>query len=260
MQFPRHNRTVHQQGRERPQYQRAKSADTSCRIRASVTKPHKPHETASRNTPQRSLSPRVHDAAERNRQTACKLQLNTVRLPALIAVLIYSVTGAAASVETTARINRHTDLDRLAFKLANSDTMRLPFPPQPDLATPAHSQAGPSAPAPVSSPPNSSIQPTPERTSRTERSSILIPFDSSVGAAAFKQRDQLVVVFDTERPIDLSPLRADPVYGKATINMLPGAIVMRLPLPDGIWASLEQEPDGWRIVLQAELQAYRPPP
>lgn len=145
-----------------------------------------------------------------------------MRRSVLIVVLIYSATSAVASV------------------------------------TPAHPQTGPSAPALTPPPPNLSIQPTSERSGRTDRSSILIPFDPSVGAAAFKQRDQLVVVFDAERPIDLSPLQADPVYGRATIYMLPGASVMRLPLPNGIWASLEREPDGWRIVLQTERPVLSP--
>jgi hypothetical protein len=183
-----------------------------------------------------------------------------VRRSALLAVLIYSATGAVASAETTAWTTRYTDLDRPAFKLANSDTVRLPFPPEPNPATPAHPQTGPFAPAPVPPQPNLSIQPTPEMADRTGRSSVLVPFDPSVGAAAFNQRDQLVVVFDTERPIDLSPLRADPVYGKATMNILPGASVMRLPLPDGIWASLEREPEGGASFCKQNARCYRQPP
>jgi hypothetical protein len=181
-----------------------------------------------------------------------------MRRSALVAVLIYySASSAVASAPTSARTSSYTRLDPPAFKLASSDTVRLPLPPDPNPTAPAGPQTAPSGPAPIP-PPNLSIQSTPKRTDRTDRSSILVPLDPSVGAAAFKQQDQLVVVFDTERPIDLSPLRADPVYGKAAINMFPGASVMRLPLPKGTWASLEREPEGWRIVLQTERPTLIP--
>lgn len=178
-----------------------------------------------------------------------------MRRPTLIAALICSTAGAAASSAPTPRTDTgHAGFGRSVANLASPNTVHLPLPPDPSRVDHADQQPKAPEPTPAHPPPNLSIQPTSETADQTGDPSVLLPFDPSVGAAAFQQRDQLVVVFDTERPIDLSPLQDDPVFSKVAMNILPDASVMRLPVPSGTWAALKREPDGWRIVLQT-----RPP-
>ena len=60
-----------------------------------------------------------------------------------------------------------------------------------------------------------------------------VPFETNIGAAAFRRGDAALIVFAERRPIDLGGLRAHPVLGGATVQILPEATVMRLPLPAG---------------------------
>jgi hypothetical protein len=76
---------------------------------------------------------------------------------------------------------------------------------------------------------------------------LYLPFPSTVGVAAFRRGGSAVVVFDERRPIDLSGLRDDPVFGKATIQLLPTATVLRLPLPRERFLAISQAAQAWRV-------------
>ena len=58
-----------------------------------------------------------------------------------------------------------------------------------------------------------------------------LPFDASVGAAAFRNSAEGYVVFDERKPIDLRAVKDDPVFGGAAVTLLQAATVLRLPLP-----------------------------
>lgn len=74
-----------------------------------------------------------------------------------------------------------------------------------------------------------------------------IPLPATVGAAAFRRGNTAMVVFDDRRPIDLSGLHDDPVFGSAVVEVLPAATVLRFPLPPGRDLALTQTPQAWRI-------------
>jgi hypothetical protein len=87
-----------------------------------------------------------------------------------------------------------------------------------------------------------------------------VPFAANTAAAAFRRGDTAVVVFDERRPVDLAPLQADPVFGNASIQLLPAATVVRLKLPASLSLRLERVPAGWTVVAvpEAEFRAPRP--
>lgn len=76
---------------------------------------------------------------------------------------------------------------------------------------------------------------------------LMLPFDRQAGAAAFRRGNMLVVVFDNNKPVDLAPVAADPVFGQASFSLLPTGAVLTLPLKAGEPASVRREPDGWLI-------------
>ena len=80
---------------------------------------------------------------------------------------------------------------------------------------------------------------------------ISLPFGRGVAAAAFRRGGQGIVVFDVARPIDMSPLAADPVFGAARIHLLPDATVLRVKL--GWTQAIRLSPDsgGWTVTVAA---------
>ena len=88
-------------------------------------------------------------------------------------------------------------------------------------------------------------------------SAIVLPFAAGVGAAAFRQGDAALVVFDARRPIDLSGVAGDPAFAAARIGLLPDATTLSLPLPAGSALRLARRADGW---LVAAVPAASPVP
>ncbi len=78
-------------------------------------------------------------------------------------------------------------------------------------------------------------------------SAFIVPFASTTGAAAFQTGAGTLVVFDERRPIDLSPLRDDPVFVHADVQLLPSGTLLRLSVPQGVSVGLSPMPRGWRI-------------
>ena len=76
---------------------------------------------------------------------------------------------------------------------------------------------------------------------------IQIPFSGSTGAAMFSRGPETWVLFDERRPIDLSGLRGDPVFGKADVTLQTAATVLHLTIPPGQAPLLSHAPAGWRI-------------
>jgi hypothetical protein len=79
-------------------------------------------------------------------------------------------------------------------------------------------------------------------------SAFIVPFGDATGAAVFQCRGGTFVVFDERRPVDMAALHLDPVFGQASVQLLPGGTLLRLPVPSGISIALSRAPQGWRIV------------
>jgi hypothetical protein len=89
-------------------------------------------------------------------------------------------------------------------------------------------------------------------------SAFLVPFDSGTGAAAFRGGDATYAVFDERLPVDMSGLRADPVFGAATVQLLPNGTLFRIPLPPSLSLALTQMPQGWRIAALTTTPKEQP--
>jgi len=78
---------------------------------------------------------------------------------------------------------------------------------------------------------------------------ILVPFDREVAAAAFPRDGAAHVIFDDSKPVDLSELKDDPVFGGARITLLPAATGLTLHLAPGKRLTLHRRPDGWVVAV-----------
>ncbi len=86
----------------------------------------------------------------------------------------------------------------------------------------------------------------------------LVPFDSTTGAAAFQSGDSTYVVFDERRPVDMAALTADPVFGSASVQLLPTGTLLRIPHPAALSIALTQMQQGWRIAALASTPKQEP--
>jgi tetratricopeptide (TPR) repeat protein len=89
-------------------------------------------------------------------------------------------------------------------------------------------------------------------------SGFLIPFNSTTGAASFRSGDSTYVVFDERRPVDMSALRSDPAFSAASVRLLPGGTLFRIPLPQNRSVMLTQMPQGWRLVVLTTVLKQQP--
>jgi hypothetical protein len=126
--------------------------------------------------------------------------------------------------------------------------------------TPAPAPAPPATLAPASVAP-ASLAPAPAAASApialaatrgdmppgTKGSAALLPFAASVGAAAFRHGAEAWLVFDDRRPLDLGALKGDSILAGASIQLLPAATLLRLPLPEGQAVHLTPQPEGWSL-------------
>ncbi len=104
-------------------------------------------------------------------------------------------------------------------------------PPSPQAASPAEVPPRPLPP----------LQPVPQRQAPislaaaphrgTEGPAARLPFGRDTGVAVLRRGDELWVVFDDPRPIDLSALRNDPGFGRAVLTLGPAAALLRIPAP-----------------------------
>jgi hypothetical protein len=87
--------------------------------------------------------------------------------------------------------------------------------------------------------------------SGSHAAAMLVPFEASVGAAAFPRADQAIVVFDARRPIDLSALRGDPAFGAAAVHLLAAGTELSFRLAPGRRVALRLLPAGWEVAIRA---------
>jgi hypothetical protein len=86
---------------------------------------------------------------------------------------------------------------------------------------------------------------------------ILMPFDRSVGAAAFLRGGLAHVIFDDGKPVDMALLKDDPVFASARITLLPAATHLTMRLPPGKRLSLLRRQDGWVVSVVPKAAAQQ---
>ena len=175
------------------------------------------------------------------------------------------------------RWHRHRNL------AADRPSFPPPSPAAPTPAAPVPVEARPLSPppaAPQAPPPGAGelTEPTPPgrdvlpenegpvglRARRTrlpkemDGTAFLVPFDSTTGAAAFQSGDSTYVVFDERRPVDMAALNADPVFGPASVQLLPTGTLLRIPHPAELSIALTQLQQGWRIAALASTPKQEP--
>ncbi len=113
-----------------------------------------------------------------------------------------------------------------------------PANPAERPSTAQQAAAAPSAPAAPAAP---LLQPVPQRQAPislaaaphrgSEGPAMRMPFGPDTGVAVLRRGGELWVVFDDPRPVDLSALRNDPVFGKSVLTMGNAATLLRIPAP-----------------------------
>ena len=120
-------------------------------------------------------------------------------------------------------------------------------PPVPPLSAGAGAPpivASPMAGLPVAEPMSiaASLQ-----TSPGQPPGLLLPFDRGVGAASFQRGHRLVIVFDSQKPIDLSSVSADPRFGQARFVLLASGAMLEIPCETACPMRLRRVADGWLL-------------
>lgn len=87
---------------------------------------------------------------------------------------------------------------------------------------------------------------------------VALPFDPGVGAAAFRRGASAVLVFDERRPLDMAAMRGDPAFASGTIQLLPAATVLRVPLPPQEELRLTRTERGWTVTTTARANGAAP--
>lgn len=134
-----------------------------------------------------------------------------------------------------------------------------PTPAAPDAGASA-AQPAPAVPATPTGPSAGPVALVATRMQSLPRAGAVlsIPFSEGTSAAAFRRGKTAIVVFDERRPIDLAALRNDPVFGAATVQLLPNATLLRFPLPPERELALAQSPQSWRIGIVEALPPGQP--
>ncbi|WP_027284207.1 hypothetical protein [Rubritepida flocculans] len=136
----------------------------------------------------------------------------------------------------------------------------IPAPEAPPIARaaePAAARAAPSAPPAAVAPPPATATlpslagPAPIRARLVPRpglaSAFRLPGTAEVGAAAFRRGERVLLVLDTERPLELGTLPADRAYQGAEVQRLPGAVVLSWRLPADQRLTLTRENGDWLV-------------
>ena len=84
---------------------------------------------------------------------------------------------------------------------------------------------------------------------------LLLPLGRKVGVAAFRRGNQVLVVFDSSKPVDLAPVAGDPVFGHATFSLLDNGAMLTVPVAAAQRVTLARMPEGWLVTLAAAHHA-----
>lgn len=89
-------------------------------------------------------------------------------------------------------------------------------------------------------------------------SDFVMPADSQLGIAAFRRGNIALIVLDQPHTIDLTRWRDDRVFGGSTVQTLPTATVIRIPLDPSMTLVPSRTADGWRIAPIAHEPDLQP--
>jgi hypothetical protein len=133
----------------------------------------------------------------------------------------------------------------------------LPAPP-PAQSAPAAQPVQTAADAPVSGPlevgpmaaplPRAAVTLLPED-GDLGGPAMLVPYGPDTGAAAFRRGGEAHIVFDVARPLDLSQLKDDSVFGGVEERLLPDGMHLRLKLPPETQIRAMRRPNGWALAV-----------
>ncbi len=87
---------------------------------------------------------------------------------------------------------------------------------------------------------------------------IRLPFGPEVGAAAFRNSQGALIVFDVERPIDLSEMKQRSEYAAAIVTESADATTLLVPLQDKQQLHLTNGQFGWTISISSSESATVP--
>lgn len=134
---------------------------------------------------------------------------------------------------------------------------QAPVQPQPPVQpqtkadiTPPIQAAEPPQPQPAAPPPppppraTDAAQPAADKPPPSE---LAVASETPFGAAAFRRGSAALIVFDRPLTIDLGALHDDKVFGAATVQSLPAATIVRIPLAPELALSVAGGGNSWRI-------------
>ncbi len=88
---------------------------------------------------------------------------------------------------------------------------------------------------------------------------LLLPFDQSVGVAAFEQGGHFKVVFDSLKPIDLGGVSADQRFGRARFVLLVSGALLDIPCDGRCAMHVCRVADGWLVTPEPLVPAAADP-
>jgi hypothetical protein len=181
------------------------------------------------------------------------------------------------------RIDGHVVIDVLDARTGPTPPKPAPAKPAPEAAKPPPDQpkppveAAPAKPPDPTPPPPLPVKPVAEQppspppsapaahpapsdrgpvallaapTLPPEGIAITVPFATQTGAAQFRRGSDEYLVFDERRPIDLTSLRGNPVFGSAVVRELPSGTLIVLHPPANSGVALTRTPQGWRVSVK----------
>jgi len=152
---------------------------------------------------------------------------------------------------------------RNAVRPARTLSAALPAAATPSIPTlaasmPAISVAAPASPATAAEAPQAAPAVavaqealphpgTPTAAPAIRPASILIPFESGVGGAAFRRAELGMAVFDRRVPLDLGALNGGPAFAMASVQLGHATTVLTMPITANQTLVLMREAQGWRV-------------
>ena len=133
----------------------------------------------------------------------------------------------------------------------------------PTASAPPDASPGPVAPPPTAPPASVGATDSASATPASPRAAVtllpedaelggpamLVPYGPESGVAAFRRGGDAQMVFDVPRPLDLSQLKDDPVFGDVTERLLPDGMFLRMKLAPESQIRVVRRPGGWALAV-----------
>ncbi len=129
---------------------------------------------------------------------------------------------------------------------------------QPAPRIPVARETTPAISAPAAAPAPLALAASRYAPTSGEAGGVLLPFDPTTAAAAFRHGAEGWVVFDERRALDLSDVRGEPVLDGAVVQLLESATLVRVKTPEGRALRLSRQPGGWLLAMADASSAAVP--